>query len=67
MKRDADEKELLDSVKRGEWKPAKGGRRERRVAVRLGRPLPPAEDIRAAVVGRLTKALDEQRRRARHS
>ena len=29
MKRDADEKELLDSVERGEWKSAKGGRRER--------------------------------------
>ena len=28
MKRDADEKELLDSVERGEWKSAKGGRRE---------------------------------------
>ena len=29
MKRDADEKELLDSVERGEWKSAKGGMRER--------------------------------------
>jgi predicted DNA binding CopG/RHH family protein len=29
MKLDADEKELLDSVERGEWKSAKGGRRER--------------------------------------
>jgi predicted DNA binding CopG/RHH family protein len=26
---DADEKELLESVERGEWKPAKGGKRER--------------------------------------
>ncbi len=29
MKIDADEKELLDSVERGEWKAAKGGKRER--------------------------------------
>ena len=29
MKIDADEKELLDSVERGEWKPAAGGKRER--------------------------------------
>jgi predicted DNA binding CopG/RHH family protein len=29
MKMDADEKELLESVERGEWKPAKGGKRER--------------------------------------
>lgn len=29
MKLDADEKELLDSVDRGEWKSAKGGKRER--------------------------------------
>ena len=29
MKLDADEKELVDSVERGEWKSAKGGRRER--------------------------------------
>jgi hypothetical protein len=29
MKLDADEKELLDSVERGEWKSAKGGKRER--------------------------------------
>ena len=29
MKMDADEKELLDSVERGEWKTAKGGKRER--------------------------------------
>ena len=29
MKRDADEKELLDSVERGEWRSAKGGKRER--------------------------------------
>jgi hypothetical protein len=29
MKLEADEKELLDSVERGEWKPAKGGKRER--------------------------------------
>ena len=28
-KLDADEKELLDSVERGEWKPAAGGKRER--------------------------------------
>jgi predicted DNA binding CopG/RHH family protein/uncharacterized DUF497 family protein len=28
-KLDADEKELLDSVERGEWKSAKGGKRER--------------------------------------
>jgi predicted DNA binding CopG/RHH family protein len=29
MKLDADEKELLASVERGEWKSAKGGKRER--------------------------------------
>jgi predicted DNA binding CopG/RHH family protein len=29
MKLEADEKELLDSVERGEWKSAKGGKRER--------------------------------------
>ena len=29
MKMDADEKELLESVERGEWKSAKGGKRER--------------------------------------
>jgi hypothetical protein len=29
MKLDADEKELLDSVERGEWKSAKGAKRER--------------------------------------
>ena len=29
MKLDADEKELLDSVEQGEWKSAKGGKRER--------------------------------------
>ena len=29
MKMDAEEKELLDSVERGEWNSAKGGRRER--------------------------------------
>lgn len=29
MKIDADEKGLLDSVERGEWKSAKGGKRER--------------------------------------
>ena len=29
MKLDADEKELVDSVERGEWKSAKGGKRER--------------------------------------
>jgi predicted DNA binding CopG/RHH family protein len=29
MKLDADEKELLESVERGEWKPARGGKRER--------------------------------------
>lgn len=29
MKLDADEKEPLDSVERGEWKSAKGGMRER--------------------------------------
>lgn len=29
MKLDADEKELLDSVDHGEWKPAGGGKRER--------------------------------------
>jgi predicted DNA binding CopG/RHH family protein len=29
MKIDAEEKELLDSVERDEWKPAKGGKRER--------------------------------------
>jgi predicted DNA binding CopG/RHH family protein len=29
MKLDADEKELLESVERGEWKSARGGKRER--------------------------------------
>jgi predicted DNA binding CopG/RHH family protein len=29
MKMDADEKELLESAERGEWKSAKGGKRER--------------------------------------
>jgi predicted DNA binding CopG/RHH family protein len=29
MKLDADEKELLESVERGEWKSASGGKRER--------------------------------------
>jgi hypothetical protein len=29
MKLDADEKELLESVERGEWKSAPGGKRER--------------------------------------
>jgi predicted DNA binding CopG/RHH family protein len=29
MKIDADEKELLESVERGEWKSAKGGKRQR--------------------------------------
>ena len=29
MKLDADEKDLLESVDRGEWKSAKGGKRER--------------------------------------
>src|SRR5215475_14507734 len=29
MKMDTEEKELLDSVERGEWKSAKGGKRER--------------------------------------
>ena len=29
MKLDADERELLDSVERGEWKSAKGGKRAR--------------------------------------
>ena len=29
MKLDADEKELLESVERGEWKSAAGGKRER--------------------------------------
>ena len=29
MKIDADEKELIDSVKRGEWRSAGGGKRER--------------------------------------
>ena len=29
MKVDADEKELLESVERGDWKSAKGGKRER--------------------------------------
>jgi hypothetical protein len=29
MKMDADEKELLESVGRAEWKSAKGGKRER--------------------------------------
>ena len=29
MKMDADEKNVLESVERGKWKPAKGGKRER--------------------------------------
>ena len=29
MKLDAQEKEILESVEKGEWRPAKGGKRER--------------------------------------
>lgn len=29
MKLDANEKDLLDSIERGEWRPAKGAKRER--------------------------------------
>ena len=29
MRMDAEEKELVESVERGEWKSAKGGKRER--------------------------------------
>jgi len=34
---DAGEKELLESVERGEWKPARGGKRERGCYVRYAR------------------------------
>ena len=37
MKIDADEKELLESVERGEWKSAKGGKRERTRYTRYAR------------------------------
>ena len=37
MKMDVDEKELLDSVERGEWKSAKGGKRERARYSRYGK------------------------------
>ena len=37
MKMDADEKELLDSVERGECKSAKGGKRERARYSRYGK------------------------------
>lgn len=37
MKLDADEKELLGSVERGEWKSAKGGKRERTRYTRYAR------------------------------
>ena len=32
MKLDANEKEILESVERGEWRSARGGKRERRYA-----------------------------------
>jgi hypothetical protein len=37
MKMDVDEKELLDSVERDEWKSAKGGKRERARYSRYGK------------------------------
>src|ERR1700736_3132812 len=37
MKIDADEKELLESVERGEWKPTAGGKRERTHYVRYAK------------------------------
>ena len=37
MKIDADEKELLESVERGEWKSADGGKRERTRYVRAAK------------------------------
>ena len=38
MKIDADEKELLESVEQGEWKSAKGGKRERAATAVTRRP-----------------------------
>ena len=47
MKLDPDEKELLESVERGQWKPAAGSRRERtsysRYAKATSRKEPPAQ------------------------
>ncbi len=37
MKIDADEKELLESVERGEWKSAGGSKREKRWRARMAR------------------------------
>lgn len=38
MRLDADEKELLESVERGEWKSAGGGKRERAITIGTRRP-----------------------------
>jgi hypothetical protein len=40
MKPDADEKELLESVERGEWKSASGGKRERARYSRYAKAVP---------------------------
>ena len=37
MKLDANEKEILESVERGEWRPARGGKRERTRYARYAR------------------------------
>ena len=37
MKLDADEKELIESVERGEWKSAKGDKRERHAYTRYAK------------------------------
>ncbi len=37
MKLDANEKEILESVERGEWRPARGGKRERNGYTRYAR------------------------------
>ena len=48
MKLDADEKELLESVERGEWKSAKGGKRERARYSRFAKALTHAPQVASA-------------------
>ena len=48
MKLDADEKELLESVERGEWKSAGGGKRERTRYARYGKAMPVKDSLSAA-------------------
>ena len=46
MKMDANEKELLESVERGEWKSAKGGKPERSAPADVRRLDPPRPQFR---------------------